>query len=47
MLFSCLKENSTEKIYGAVAMIMALDRAIRNGNVTSESVYDVRGILLI
>ena len=45
--FSCLKEKSTEKIDGAVAMIMALDRAIRNGNVTSESVYDERGILLL
>ena len=41
------KEKSTEKIDGAVAMIMALDRAIRNGNVTSESVYDERGILLL
>ena len=41
------KEKPTEKIDGAMAMIMALDRAIRNGNVTSESVYDVRGILLI
>ena len=36
-----------EKIDRAVAMIMALDRAIRNGNVTSENVYDGRGILLI
>ena len=45
--FSCLKEKSAEKIDGAVAMIMALDRAIRNGNVTSESVYDERGILLL
>ena len=26
---------------------MTLDRAIRNGNVTSESVYDERGILLL
>ena len=41
------KEKSTEKIDGAVAMIMALDRAIRNGNVISESVYDERGILLL
>ena len=41
------KEKSTEKIDGAVAMIMALDRAIRNGNVISESVYDTRGIFLI
>ena len=47
VLFSCLKKKSTEKIDGAVAMIMASDRAIRNGNVISESVYDERGILLL
>ena len=41
------KERSTEKIDGAVAMVMALDRAIRNGNDTSESVYDSRGIISI
>lgn len=41
------KEKSTEKIDGAVAMIMALDRAIRCGNDTSESVYSSRGILFI
>ena len=41
------KEKSTEKIDGAVAMIMALDRAIRNGRATTDSVYDMRGILLI
>lgn len=41
------KEKSTEKIDGAVATIMALDRAIRCGNDTSESVYNVRGILFI
>ena len=41
------KEKSTEKIDGAVAMVMALDRAIRNGNDDSESVYDSRGILTI
>ena len=39
------KEKSTEKIDGAIALIMALDRAIRCGNVTTESVYDSRGIL--
>jgi phage terminase large subunit-like protein len=39
------KQKSTEKIDGAVAMIMALDRAIRNEN--KESVYDERGIILI
>lgn len=41
------KEKSTEKIDGVVATIMALDRALRCGNDTSESVYDGRGILLI
>lgn len=41
------KEKSTEKIDGAVAAIMALDRAIRCGNDTSASVYDSRGILFI
>jgi len=40
------KEKSTEKIDGAVALIMALDRAIRNkGN--SGSVYDERGIIVL
>ena len=41
------KEKSTERIDGAVATIMALDRAIRCGNDTSESVYDRRGLLFI
>ena len=41
------KERSTEKIDGAVATIMALDRAIRCGNVSTASVYDDRGILFI
>lgn len=41
------KSKSTEKIDGAIAMIMALDRAIRCGNDTSESVYDTRGLLFI
>ena len=41
------KAKSTEKIDGAIACIMALDRAIRCGNDTSESVYDSRGILFI
>ena len=40
------KEKSTEKIDGAVATIMGLDRAIRNGGSTG-SVYDERGILTI
>lgn len=41
------KEKSTEKIDGAVATVMALDRAIRCGNTSSASVYDDRGILFI
>ena len=39
------KEKSTEKIDGAVATIMALNRAIRCGNDTEESVYDSRELL--
>ena len=41
------KEKSTEKIDGAIAMIMALDRAIRCENDNTESVYDSRGLLFI
>ena len=41
------KERSTEKIDGAIAAIMGLDRAIRCGNDTGESVYDTRGLLFI
>jgi phage terminase large subunit-like protein len=41
------KQKSTEKIDGAVATIMALDRAIRCGNELRESVYEQRGILFI
>lgn len=40
------KEKSTEKIDGAVATIMALDRAIRCGNDNGASVYDDRGLLV-
>ena len=40
------KAKSTEKIDGAIACIMALDRAIRCENDTSESVYDSRGLLV-
>ena len=40
------KEKSTEKIDGAIAVIMGLDRAIRCGNETKESVYDSRGLLV-
>lgn len=39
------KEKSTEKIDAAVALVMALDRAIRHRNDTS--VYDNRGILFL
>ena len=42
------KQKSTEKIDGVVATIMALDRAIRNGNAPSGgSVYDSRGLLVL
>ena len=41
------KAKSTEKIDGAVATIMALDRAIRCGNDSGASVYDSRGLLFI
>ena len=40
-------EKSTEKIDGAVATIMAFDRAIRCGNENGASVYDSRGLLFI
>ena len=39
--------NITEKIDGVVATVMALDRAIRCGNDSGDSVYDGRGILMI
>ena len=41
------KEKSTEKIDGIVAKIMALDRAIRCGLDSGESVYGDRGFLRI
>ena len=40
------REKSTEKIDGVIASIMALDRAIRCSNDTSESVYDDRGLIV-
>ena len=43
----CDKEKSTEKIDGATATIMALDRAIRCRNANTESVYDALGILFM
>lgn len=41
------KKKSTEKIDGAIATIMGLDRAIKCGNTNTGSVYDSRGLLLI
>ena len=41
------KQKSTEKIDGAIALIMALDRAIRCGNEDGESVYDKRGVVVL
>ena len=40
------KEKSTEKVDGAVALVMALDRALKNAN-SGASVYDDRGFLII
>lgn len=40
------KEKSTEKIDGAIATIMALDRAIRHVG-SGGSVYDGRGLLML
>ncbi len=39
------KQKSTEKVDGAVALVMALDRAVRNSS--SGSVYDHRGLLIL
>lgn len=39
------KSKSTEKIDGVVALIMGLDRALRNNN--KDSVYDERGIIIL
>lgn len=41
------KAKSTEKIDGAIATIMALDRAIRCGNNNQESVYINRGLFVL
>ena len=40
------KEKSTEKVDGAVALVMALDRALKNAN-SGSSVYDDRGFLVL
>ena len=39
------KSKSTEKIDGCIALIMALDRALRCENQITESVYDERGLV--
>ena len=41
------KAKSSEKVDGAVALVMALDRAIRAGNISTSSVYDERGLIFI
>ena len=41
------KEKSIERIDGAVALVMALDRAIRCGNYNKESIYNDRGIIVL
>jgi len=41
------KAKSMEKIDGAVALIMALDRCIRNEGRTETSIYDERGLILL
>ncbi|MDD3337125.1 MAG: terminase large subunit [Eubacteriales bacterium] len=40
------KQKSTEKVDGAVALVMGLDRAMKNGN-GGGSVYDSRGLLVL
>ena len=39
------KEKSTEKVDGAVALVMAMDRAMKNVN--TDSVYNHRGLLVL
>lgn len=41
------KARATEKVDAAVALVMALDRALRNENTQTESVYEGRGLLFI
>ena len=40
------KEKSTEKVDGAVALVMALDRAMKNLK-GGDSVYNHRGLLIL
>ena len=39
------KEKSTERVDGAVALVMALDRAMRNCD--EDSVYNERGLIIL
>ena len=41
------KRKSTEKIDGCVAVIMALDRALRNDGDTGVSIYEKQDMLFI
>ncbi len=41
------KGKSTEKIDGAVALVMALDRALRHGGDRSGSIYEERELMSI
>lgn len=40
------KQKATERIDSMVALVMALDRAIRNEGLLPGSVYDRRGLLI-
>ena len=41
------KAKSTDRVDGMVALVMALDRAIKNGNNLPKSIYDERGIITL
>ncbi len=41
------KSRATEKVDAVVALVMALDRTLSNGNSQMESVYEGRGLLFI
>ena len=41
------KARATEKVDLAVALVMALDRAVRHEMSNGESVYESRGLLFI
>ena len=40
------KEKSTEKVDGAVALVMALDRAMKNLS-SGDSIYNHRGFIVL